>query len=285
MGNRPLLFRHEEGFFQARGGLRLFEQYWQPDKPRAVVVIVHGYAEHSSRYASVAADLAGNDYSVFAFDLRGHGRSQGARCFVKRFDEYLSDLGEALSRARRMWPGKQVFLLAHSMGGLISTLYVTRENPGLGGIILSAPSLMLGNDFSPFKIRLVLFLSRWLPRLPTFHLKSSSLSRDEQVVRHYQRDEFVYHGRTPVRTAAEIICATREIQGRMERIDLPLLILHGGDDRMSDAAGSRKLYANASSTDKQLKVYDRLYHEVMNEPEKDAVLEKISSWLNERAGG
>ena len=142
---------------------------------------------------------------------------------------------------------------------------------------------MLGNDFSPFKIRLVLFFSRWLPRLPTFYLKNNSLSRDEDVVRLYRRDEFVYHGRTPVRTAAEISRATRKIQGRMERIDLPLLILHGGDDRMADVAGSRKLYASARSTDKQLKVYDRFYHEVMNEPEKDAVMAEIFSWLNERA--
>ncbi len=284
MSYHSLRFVHGEGFFQARDGLQLFEQYWRPDTPRAVVVIVHGYAEHSSRYASVAADLAENAYCVFAFDLRGHGRSQGPRCFVRRFDEYLNDLEDALVRVRCMWPGAQVFLLAHSMGGLISTLFVIREKPRLAGMILSAPSLVLGDDFPPYKVRLALLLSRFFPRLPTFCIQSSSLSRDEQVVRQYREDGLVYHGRTPVRTAAEIIRATHEVQGRMEEIDLPLLIVHGGDDRLSNIAGSRKLYANSRSTDKLFKVYAGAYHEVMNEPEKDAVFAEMSAWLNGRAG-
>ena len=218
---------HREGFLQASDGLRLFEQSWSPDVPRALIVVVHGYAEHSTRYESAALHLARNRYAVQVFDLRGHGRSQGKRCFVRAFGDYLDDLHVLLLGATRRWPRKPVFLLAHSLGGLIASLFVIGERAELSGLILSAPSVKLGRDFSKLKARASLVVGRLFPHLPTVRFRSSSISRDSAVVHAYEADPLVYHGRTPARTASEIIRAIRRVQLNEEGIAIPLLIMHG----------------------------------------------------------
>ena len=274
--------RHNEGLLTASDGLQLFEQSWSPEAPRALIVVVHGYAEHSARYESAALHLARNGYAVQAFDMRGHGRSQGKRCFVRAFDDYLDDLHVLLLEAARRWPRKPMFLLAHSLGGLIASLFVIGERAELSGLILSAPSVKLGRDFSELKARASLVLGRLFPHLPTLRFRSSSISRDSTVVRAYQTDGLVYHGRTPARTASEIIRAIRRVRLNAERIAIPLLVMHGGRDQVADVEGSRELCARARSADKRVRVYDGLYHEIMNEPEKASVLEEMSDWLNAR---
>jgi acylglycerol lipase len=273
---------HRQGPLQASDGLQLFEQSWSPEVARALVVIVHGYAEHSARYESAALHLARNGYAVQAFDLRGHGRSQGRRCFVRAFDDYLDDLHIALLRGTRTWPGKPVFLLAHSLGGLIASLYVISERARLSGVVLSAPSVRLGRDFTEFQARASLVLGRVFPHLPMVRCRSSSISRDAAVVHAYQTDALVYHGRVPARTASEIVRAIQRVQLNMERIAVPLLVMHGGQDQVTDSEGSRELWARAGSVDKRIRICDGLYHEIMNEPEKASVLQEISDWLDAR---
>jgi acylglycerol lipase len=275
---------HREELLQAHDGLQLFGQSWSPEVARALVVVVHGYAEHSARYESAALHLARSGYAVQAFDLRGHGRSQGKPCFVRAFDDYLDDLHVVLLRATRTWPGKPVFLLAHSLGGLIASLYVISGRVELSGVILSAPSVRLGRDFTEFQARASLVLGRLLPHLPMVRCHSSSISRDAAIVQAYRTDALVYHGRIPARTASEIVRAIRRVQLNMERIAVPLLVMHGGQDQVTDSEGSRELWARARSADKRIRIWDGLYHEIMNEPEKAAVLEEISDWLDARAG-
>ena len=283
MACSSLRIRHREDLLHASDGLQLFEQSWSPEVPKALVVVVHGYAEHSTRYEPAALHLARNGYAVQAFDLRGHGRSQGKRCFVRAFDDYLDDLQVLLLTATRRWPGKPVFLLAHSLGGLIASLFVISERAELSGLILSAPSVKLGRDFSELKVRASLVLGRLFPHLPMVRFRSSSISRDPTVVRTYQTDALVYHGRTPARTASEIIRAIRRVQLDAERIAIPLLVMHGSRDHVADIEGSRELWARARSVDKRIRICDGLYHEIMNEPEKASVLEEMSDWLNARA--
>ncbi len=273
---------HRQGRVRTSDGLALFEQYWAPTEPGAVVVLVHGYAEHSTRYEPTARRLAHDGYAVQTLDLRGHGRSEGKRCFVRSFAEYLTDVETALLVAERRWPDHPVFLMGHSMGGLISALFVIERAVPLCGLVLSAPSVMLGSDFSPLKASVSVVLGRVLPHFPTVRFRTESLSRDARVVQAYRDDGLVFHGRTPARTASEIIRAIRRVQGRMDRIELPLLVVHGGQDQVSEVEGSRRLYASARSDDKSLRVYDGLFHEVMNEPEKALVLEEISTWLGAR---
>jgi alpha-beta hydrolase superfamily lysophospholipase len=261
----------------------LFEQSWTQESPSAVVLLVHGYAEHSARHAPAALHLARRGYAVQSFDLRGHGRSQGKRCFVSAFDEYLDDTEAILVKAKGRWPGLPVFLLAHSLGGLIASLLVVDERSEVSGLILSAPSAKLGRDYSPFKIRASLALGRAFPHLPLVRFKSSSVSRDPAVVKAYEDDTLVYHGRIPARTASEIVRAVRRLRANAERISIPLLVMHGSRDQVADAGGSRDLHERAGSFDKSLRIWDGLWHEIMNEPERDAVLKEMSDWLDERA--
>jgi alpha-beta hydrolase superfamily lysophospholipase len=261
----------------------LYEQSWQPEKSAASVAIVHGYAEHSARYAHVAAHLAQHGYAVYAFDLRGHGRSAGRRCFVRSFDEYLADLELFLARVAARAPGKPIFMLGHSMGGAIATLFVIKRRAVLRGLILSGASLKISDDVSPALRRVSAFVGRLFPKLPTIRLDSRAISRDPEVVKSYETDMLVYHGSAPAGTATSFFRAVSDIQAGMELIDLPLLILHGAQDRLADVAGSKRLYARVRSRDKQLKLYDGLYHEILNEPERAQVLADITTWLAARA--
>ncbi len=271
---------HREAQFRSEDGLELFEQSWFPESPRGVVALVHGYAEHSSRYEPVAVHLARSGYAAHTFDLRGHGRSEGKRCFVRAFDDHLNDLSILLERTRHRWPDAPAFLLGHSMGGLIAALFSFGRSSQLSGMILSAPSVMLGSDFSPLKIRTLSLLGRMLPRLPSARFPSGSISRDPEVVESYRTDALVFQGRVPARTASEIVRAIRRVQAGMERIDLPLLVMHGGGDLVADVEGSRQLHARARSQDKSFKIYDGFYHEIMNEPERERVLADITAWLD-----
>ena len=126
--------QHNEETFKTTDGLDIFAQWWRPGVgPKAVVVIVHGYAEHSSRYIHVAEHLIRHGYAVYAFDLRGHGRSEGTRAFVRSFDDYLADLACFLTRVNKREPGKPIFLLGHSMGGTIVTLFAATRQTGVRG--------------------------------------------------------------------------------------------------------------------------------------------------------
>jgi alpha-beta hydrolase superfamily lysophospholipase len=283
MEQGTLPVQRNEGLFEAGEGLRLFEQWWRPEsEPKAVVVIVHGYAEHSGRYIHVAEHLIRNGYAVDTFDLRGHGRSEGARAFVRSFDEYLEDLDLFLGRACKRNPEKPVFLLGHSMGGGITPLFVITRNADLQGLVISAGALQINKDISPLLIRISGIMGRLFPKLPTIKLDSSAISRDLEVVKLYDSDPLNYRGGTLARTGAEMVRATKRIQAQMETVSLPLLILHGTADRLTDVEGSRQLYARACSKDKTLKLYEGFYHEILNEPEKEQVMNDVVQWLDAR---
>lgn len=274
--------RYEEGKFQTNDGLTLFEQSWQPAKePKAVIVIIHGYAEHSSRYNHVADYLVNHGWAVETFDLRGHGKSEGkgGKTYINSFDEFLSDVDLFLNRVKERHQDKKIFFLGHSMGGLISSLYVVTRNPELRGLILSSPVLKISDDISPMLVKISTIIGKILPKLPTIKLDSSTVSRDPEIVKKYNTDPLNYRGSIPARAGAEINRATKLIQGQMEKIKLPLLILHGTADRLADPEGSKQLYERAQSTDKTLKLYEEFYHEVMNEPEKERILADIVEWL------
>lgn len=244
--------------------------------------MVHGYGEHSSRHAETASLLAEDGYAVHTFDLRGHGRSRGKRYAVRLFDEHLDDLEVSLSRARGERPDAPAFLLGHSLGGLISVLFVIEREPELSGMILSGPAVALGRRFSALKVIASLLLGRVLPSFPMVRFPAASLSRDPEVVRSYRNDPLVHHGRTPAGTASEIIRAVRRAEARFERIGLPVLVMHGGEDQVADVEGSRRLHARARSRDKQLRIYEGLFHEILNEPERASVLADLKAWLHSR---
>jgi len=284
MAEKKMQVKHEEDWFKTNDGLNLFEQRWQPAKKVKAIIIIHGYAEHSGRYAHVAEFLVNHGYAVETFDLRSHGKSEGKKTFIRSFDEFLSDVDLFLKRVNERHPNKNLFLLGHSMGGTIATLFAITRKLDLKGIILSGATLKLSDEISPFLVRISAIVGNILPKLPTIKVDCNALSHDPEVVKKYDNDPLVYRGGIPARTGAEFTRAIKLIQKQMELVTLPLLILSGTADRLSDPEGSKQLYKRAQSKDKTLKLYDGLYHEILNEPEKEKVLTDIVEWLDGRKG-
>jgi alpha-beta hydrolase superfamily lysophospholipase len=275
------MMSHHEDRFATRDGLSLYEQFWlPPGEPRATVVVIHGVTEHSGRYARFASELTGRGYAVHTMDLRGHGRSDGDRILVRRFDEHLDDVELLLGRVAQRQAGKPLFLFGHSMGGAIMGLLAATRQPNAQGVILSAPAVVVGGGVFPVLRQVAGLVSAVWPTLRLVHMGCSFLSRDPVVVEAFRNDPLVFHGGFPVRTGAEILRAADRLQTEAKHLTLPLLVLHGTGDRVTDPRGSRLLVARAGSTDKTLRLYPGLYHELLSEPEREQVLADLLAWLD-----
>ena len=277
--------RRLEDSFQTDDGLVLYESGWLPDdEPAAVLVVVHGVVEHCGRYAEMAQALNRHGVAVYGFDLRGHGRSEGDRIWVNRFDRYVADLGTYLDRIRDRHPNLPRFLFGHSMGGTIAGLFAVERPDAVAGLVLSAPALVVPNERFPLLRRLAAVGSVLFPRLRLVRLGGSMLSSNPEVVAQFQADPLVFHGRMPTRTGHEILQAGERLLRQSERLAVPLLILHGRADLVTSPDGSRELHARSKSTDKTLKLYDDLYHDLPREPKKEQIFAEIAEWLNTGSG-
>lgn len=262
--------------------LRFYRRLPEGEDPRAAAIVLHGLAEHAGRYGELTGALAARGSAVYAVDHRGHGQSEGPRVFVRSLDVYCDDLGLVLDRVRAEQPGRPVFLFGHSMGGAVAASFCIARQPNLRGLILSAPPFRVGRDVHPWLRPLAGLFGRFLPRLRIIRLGASMLSRDEAVVEHFKRDPLVFHGRLPCRTAAEILKAGPRILAGAAELRMPLLVLHGTGDRLTEAGASRELFGRASSPDKTLKLYDGLWHDLAHEPEKEQVLGDVAEWVAAR---
>ena len=273
---------HIEGHREIAPGRSAYWQAWLPSaQVRAVIVIVHGFGEHSGRYAYVGNRLAAAGFAAYAADYRGHGRSDGRRANIERMALIVADLGCFVRFAAERHPGLPVFMIGHSVGGLISLQYATEPETTLHGLVLSAPAVevMVG---SALQRRLAGVLSALMPDLQVTALDAEhKISRDPEVTRAYREDPLVYHGRIKARTGAEILMTMAGLPARLPRLSLPLLILHGTGDLICDPAGSTMVHNRVSSPDKTVRRYQDLYHEVFNEPERDEVLTDLRHWLEQ----
>jgi len=274
-------FTYREHVLTAGDGLALFAQCWRAEEPKAALALVHGIAEHSSRYRYAAEFLARRGYTVYTFDLRGHGRSPGKRILFQHMDEHRDDVAKFLEWAREEAEDVPLFLFGHSMGGLIVTYYVLTKQPDLKGVILSAPAIQL-DKISPLLLAAAQLLAKVTPALPMRQLEFAAISRDPVVLAENKNDPLIYHGGIPVSTGLAMARAVAFVQKELSAFDLPLLLIHGTADRMVTPEGSKQLFAEAATADKELKLYDGLYHELLNEPEKEEILADIVAWLDAR---
>ena len=275
---------HLEGTLKGYGGVELYYQRWRPEAgsaSKAVLAIVHGHGEHSGRYGSVVAWFVPKGYAVYAFDLRGHGRSPGQRGYVSRFGDYIADVQAFLAFVRQEEAGRPVFLLGHSLGGPIALNYVLHDPSGLAGIIASGPALG-ALPVSPAKLLLANLLSKVWPRfsLPT-GLDVDNLSRDPAVVKDYVDDPLV-HDLGTARLGTEVMAAIDWTQAHATDLALPCLIVHGGADRICLPEDSRTFFDHVTLADKELREYDGYYHEVFNDVGKERVLTDVEAWLEAR---
>lgn len=271
--------RHDDGRFAGVGGLEIYWQAWLPAaEPEAIVLIAHGGAEHGGRYAWTAGQLTARGYAVYAIDHRGHGRSAGPRAYVDRVDNAVTDLHTLSDLARDRHPGLPLVLLGHSMGGLIALSFALRYQDELTGLVLSAPLAVL--EANPAARVAVRALSAVAPRLPIYKIDGTTVSRDPEVVRAYDEDPLNHRGMLPARTVGEIAATVATFADRLPELTLPILTVYGSGDRLVDNAGSKLVDERSTSRDSTLIAYDGLYHEVLNEPERDRVIADVAGWID-----
>lgn len=267
--------------FTGKGGLAIFTRSWRPaGKPRGVVVIAHGFNSHSGQYIGVGHRFVDAGFAVYAIDHRGRGRSEGERFHVDSFADYVDDLATFIRSIKSREPDLPVFLLGHSAGGVVASLYAIDHQSELAGLIsesfayqLPAPSFVLS----------VLKFFGWLaPHLRILKLKNADFSRDPQIVDAMNRDPLIAGENQTAKTVASLVHADEKLRASFPRIKLPLLILHGTEDRAALPEGSRSFQAAAGSKDKTLKLYDGAFHDLLNDVDGEQVAADIVAWIEAR---
>ena len=273
--------KHREMEFPGCGDVHLYGQAWLPeDVPQVLLVVSHGLAEHGGRYAALAAQMVGRNCAVYALDHRGHGRSGGPRANIGRFEYVVSDLGTFIGRAQRQHPGVPVVLFGHSMGGAIALACALRYEDVLRALVLSAPALAPPEPPGALRRLALRAASAWRPDSGVLQLQSSYVSRDPEVVKAYQRDPGVYRGPIPARTAAELLDGMELVALHAPELQLPVLIQHGTADRLVPLAAVQPIYQRLGLQKRRtIRLYEGLYHEVYNEPERDRVIRDLVNWL------
>lgn len=271
---------HHEGFFKGVRESEIYYQYWLPEgKPKACLVIVHGLAEHSGRYRNVVDYFVPRGYAAYGLDHLGHGKSEGERVFVERFEDFTITLKKYFDMVDIWQTGVPVFLVGHSLGGWIGEYYLLDHQDELDGAVLSGAGPKVPDNITKATIIMGQILSVLIPKTRLISLDANAVSKDTAVVDAYVNDPLVYTGKTTARLAAEMLKAMQRVTDQADKINLPVLILQGGEDKLVDPDGAEMLYEKIGSNDKTLKMYDGLYHEVFNEPEREQVLRDMEVWL------
>ncbi|MDY6791897.1 MAG: alpha/beta hydrolase [Thermodesulfobacteriota bacterium] len=273
--------KHQDGKFKGVRDTNIYYQYWLPEgEPKAILIVVHGLAEHSGRYMNVVNHMVPSGYAVYTMDHIGHGKSDGKRAYVKRFRDYTKTLKSYFDMIREWQPEKPIFLIGHSMGGLISAAYLLEYQDELSGAVLSGPSIKVPDNISAVVIFVGKMLSTLTPKAGLIQLEAEGVSRDPAVVAAYVDDPLVYTGKATARLGAELLRTMQRLTEQATKIRLPMMIVQGGDDKLVDPSGARLLYDSISSRDKAIKIYDGFYHEVFNEPEHEHVLNAVKDWID-----
>lgn len=262
----------------------LFTTRWPAAEPRATVVVVHGFGEHIGRYERLGRALAKAGFYTIGFDLRGHGRSGGVRGDAPAYRAFAEDLRGVVRRAREERPGLPLFLFGHSFGGGLVLHYALDSGPGeLNGVVATGPYLKLAFTPPAWKVAIGRVLGKLYPalRLPT-ELNEAWLSHDPQVGRDYRGDPLV-HSVISARLFFDMETANARTLEQAGRMRLPLLVLHGGEDRITDAAAAERFVERAASADKRYSRIPGMYHEVLNEIGAGPVYDEIIGWLRQRA--
>jgi alpha-beta hydrolase superfamily lysophospholipase len=274
---------HFEGKFKGLRNTHIYYQVWQPTgEPKAVLPIVHGLGDHSGRYMNLVNHFVPLGYIVYGMDQIGHGKSDGTREFVESFDDFSFTLAAYMAMVKQWQPGKPIFLISHSIGGLIATYYLLDHQAEFQGAVFSAPVVKVASHISKATILMGRSLSILAPRAGVMSVDPSTLSRDPDVVNAYINDPLVFHGRTSARLSAEMLRALNRVSSETSKITLPFLAMQGSEDHLVDPDGAQILYEKAGSKDKTLKIYKGLYHEIFNEPEYPQVLKDVENWLEAR---
>lgn len=274
---------HLETTYLTHDGLKLFLQAWIPETPKASLFLVHGLGEHSGRYAPLVDRLIKEGIAVFTFDGRGHGKSVSVKpdAFFESYEDYLKDVDALFGKVQSYFPDLPVFLYGHSMGGGLVAAFAIRNRPKVKGVILSSPAIKEAEGTSKLLIAISGFLSRWTPRLKVLKLDPKKISRIEEEVQAYITDPLNYTDPIMARPAYEVYQMMQEVQANAHKLDLPLLIIHGTADGLTNPKGSELFEERASSLDKKLVLFPGGYHELIHDLQSDEALKVLVEWIRD----
>jgi alpha-beta hydrolase superfamily lysophospholipase len=272
---------HRDGTFAGAGGLPLYYQAWLPpdrQQKKAVLINLHGLGDHSGLYPTLASHFPAHGIALYAYDMRGNGRSPGQRAYLRGWHEYRSDLRAFLEQVRKWEGDRPIFVLGNSLGGLVVLDYALHYPAGLRGVIAAAPPL--GEvGVPPFLMALGRIMSRIWPRFSLeVGMDLSGLARDPAVVESVLADP-LFHRRGTARLSTEVTAAIRRVQARAETLSVPLLILHGSADRMVPPEGSRRFFSQVHQTDRELREYPGAYHCLFADVGQEEVLKDVERWI------
>jgi alpha-beta hydrolase superfamily lysophospholipase len=272
---------HTEGHLTATDGLTLRTQRWLLDGPaKAVIVLTHGHGEHSGRYGHTALALNAAGYAVYTYDVRGHGKSGGPRGHAPGLEALLDDVQLIYDWAKVENAGKTFFLMAHSMGGNTTLNYALRRKPGVAGVVLSSPWLKPVTPPSPTLMWVGRLLSRLAPALALDSgISGEPLAHDADLLNSFP-DLNLTHTKITPRMFTTVFAAAEYALAHAAEFTLPLLILHAGADRLASPAASQAFYEKAGSSDKSHRLFEGMYHEILNETERGKVMQEIVGWLD-----
>jgi alpha-beta hydrolase superfamily lysophospholipase len=273
--------KHFETSYTSHDDIKLYLQAWMPEKTDASILIVHGLGEHSSRYAHLAKKLVESNIAVFTFDGRGHGKSSLPKptAYISDYEDYLKDIDALFGKVKDYVPNVPTFIFGHSMGGGLVAAYTLKYKPKTNGVILSAAALKPSENVSKILIAASSIVSKIAPKLKVLKLDSNMISHDPVEVKKYNDDPLVYSEAIPARTGYELLRMIKEIESKSNEFEYPVLMLHGTGDELTNPKGTEEFFRNIASKDKTFHRYPDLYHELINEIEKEAIMEDILKWI------
>ncbi len=269
-----------EGHFRGSDQNDLFFQTWTPEKLRGTLIITHGLAEHSECYHPLAQVLADDGWQVFAWDMRGHGRSEGKRGFVLDIKSFIEDYACLLRVVRKQSPAFEPVLFGHSLGGLVTLRFVEQESPQYSALALSSPCLGLSMPVPKFKETLAKFAVNWIPQLTMFNeIKYTDLTHDREMIKSYAKDSLRHDKISPglFLTMVENFPLALDQAGDISQ---PVLMQLAGEDRLVSATASRDLFNKLPGKKNQLIVYSESYHEVFNDLDRDKAIADLKKFIN-----
>lgn len=269
--------------FTSKDGKHIFFRHWKASRqPKAIILIVHGLNSHSNYYQHFAAQLTRSGYEVYAADLRGRGQSAGERFYLADYQEVISDIDKLMNIINAAHPGLPIFLLGHSAGGVFASVYALLHQARLKGLICESFAFNL--PVPSFALAIVKFLGQVIPHTRLIKLKNEDFSRNTLLVEKMNNDPLLEGEKQPAKTMQQLLLASEYLKNDMPALKLPLLILHGTADKATRPEGSRYLMEHASSADKELKLYEGYYHDLLNDKYNEIVIKDIVQWLNKRSG-
>lgn len=264
----------------------LYFRHWglaDTSKTKGVVMLVHGLGEHCQRYEHLAVHLNKADYVLSSMDLPGHGQSDGIRGHIDSFDVYQNAVLDLYKRTQEQYPDTPLFLLGHSLGGLIATKLLLDHQDKFTGALLSGAAIQSPQEPSAIQVAIIKGIAKIFPKAPMLALDASAVSRDPAEVEKYMSDPSVSHAKLSAQFLVSMTNTMEDCKDRAKFIHLPIKIMHGSADVMTAPSGSQLLFDSVGSKDKTLNLYDGLYHEIFNEPEQETIFAELVTWLNEKS--